>query len=308
MPPPLSLAAATTVPPSPDAVGWLGSYFRGYAWYEIAIEMAIIWVCVFAIYRTLRGTRGAGIIKGVIVLIALLFLGLRALDSLSEAFGRIRFLSSALLGYLAIILAVVFQPELRQVMMRVGQTRLLRRQPQRSGAVAAAVAEAVEYLSRNSFGALIVIERRLGLGNLVEGGVELDARVSARLLQAIFYPNSALHDLAVVIRDDRILAAGVQLPLAEDGQLPPSLGSRHRAAVGLSLDSDAVVVVVSEETGQIRIAEGGRLSSPLPADRLAAEIASRIEVELRTPPRGAPAAASPTTATTTAAKAAEAAR
>ncbi len=289
LPLPLPFAAATAAPPS-QAVGWLESYFRGYAWYEIAIEMAIIWVCVFAIYRTLRGTRGAGIIKGVIVLIALLFLGLRALDSLSEAFGRIRFLSSALLGYLAIILAVVFQPELRQVMMRVGQTRLLRRQPQRSAAVAAAVAEAVEYLSRNSFGALIVIERRLGLGNLIEGGVELDARVSSRLLQAIFYPNSALHDLAVVIRDDRILAAGVQLPLAEDGHLPASLGSRHRAAVGLSLDSDAVVVVVSEETGQIRIAEGGRLSSPLPADRLAVEIASRIEVELRASPRGEAAA------------------
>lgn len=278
---PTSLAAAASAPIRTAPLSDLWQLFGGHAWWEIAIEMAVIWVCVFAVYRTLKGTRGAGIITGVLVLMVLLFLGLRVMTLASEAFGRIRFISSALLGYLAIILAVVFQPELRQVMMRVGQTLIVRRQPQRSRSVAAAIAEAAEYLSRNRFGALIVVERRLGLGNLVEGGVELDARVSARLLQAIFYPNSALHDLAAVIREDRIVAAGVQLPLAEDGQLPGSLGARHRAAVGLSLDSDAIVVVVSEETGQIRIAEGGRLSSPLPADRLAAEIDTRVEAELR---------------------------
>jgi diadenylate cyclase len=255
---------------------WLQQPFRGYAWWEVTIEMAIVWACVYLIYRSLRGTRGAGIIKGVVVMLVLLFLGLRLLGGTGEAFGRLRYLSSALLGYLAIILAVVFQPELRQVMIRVGQTRFFNRQPQQRQAIATAIAEAVEYLARNRFGALIVLERRLGLGNLVEGGVELDAKLSARLLESIFFPNSSLHDLAVVVRDDRILAASVQLPLAEDGQLPASLGARHRAAVGLSLDSDAVVIVVSEETGQVRLAEAGRLSAPIAAPQLADEIRRRM--------------------------------
>ncbi|MGA1076831.1 MAG: diadenylate cyclase, partial [Ilumatobacteraceae bacterium] len=174
---------------------------------------------------------------------------------------------------LAIVLAVVFQPELRQAMIRVGQTRFFNRQSDHARAVASAIAESVEYLAKNRFGALLVLERRTGLGGLVEGGVELDALVSARLVETIFYPNSALHDLAVVVRGDRIVAAGVQLPLPEGGvPISPQLGSRHRAAVGLTLESDALVVVVSEETGAVRVAEQGVLSEPIPPGALEARI------------------------------------
>ncbi|MGA1044376.1 MAG: diadenylate cyclase [Phycisphaerales bacterium] len=251
--------------------------FRGYAWYEIAIEMAIIWLCVFAIYRSLRGTRGAGIIKGVALVLVVLALVLGVLGGSTESFGRIRFISSEILGLLAIVLAVVFQPELRQAMIRVGQTRLFNRQPTNARDVAGAVGEAVEYLAKNRFGSLVVIERQTGL---VEGGVELDAKVSSRLLETIFYPNSALHDLAVVIRRDRIVAAGVQLPLPEGGvPVPMQLGSRHRAAMGLSQESDAVVVIVSEETGLVRIAERGELSSPIAPADLGAELERRLRDE-----------------------------
>ncbi|MGA0287323.1 MAG: diadenylate cyclase [Phycisphaerales bacterium] len=247
--------------------------FRGYAWYEIAIEMAIIWVCVYAIHRSLRGTRGAGIIKGAALLLVALILLLGVLGDAEDAFGRIRFLSTEILGLLAIVLAVVFQPELRQAMIRVGQTRFFNRQSDHARAVASAIAESVEYLAKNRFGALLVLERRTGLGGLVEGGVELDALVSARLVETIFYPNSALHDLAVVVRGDRIVAAGVQLPLPEGGvPISPQLGSRHRAAVGLTLESDALVVVVSEETGAVRVAEQGVLSEPIPPGALEARI------------------------------------
>ncbi|MGA1633034.1 MAG: diadenylate cyclase, partial [Phycisphaerales bacterium] len=181
---------------------------------------------------------------------------------------------------LAIVLAVVFQPELRQAMIRVGQTRLFNRQPTNARDVAGAVGEAVEYLAKNRFGSLVVIERQTGLGGLVEGGVELDAKVSSRLLETIFYPNSALHDLAVVIRRDRIVAAGVQLPLPEGGvPVPMQLGSRHRAAMGLSQESDAVVVIVSEETGLVRIAERGELSSPIAPADLGAELERRLRDE-----------------------------
>ena len=251
--------------------------FRGYAWYEIAIEMAIIWVCVFAIYRSLRGTRGAGIIKGVALVLVVLALVLGMLSGSTESFGRIRFISSEILGLLAIVLEVVFQPELRQAMIRVGQTRLFNRQPANARNVATSVGEAVEYLAKNRFGSLVVIERQTGLGGLIEGGVELDAKVSSRLLETIFYPNSALHDLAVVIRRDRIVAAGVQLPLPEGGvPVPSQLGSRHRAALGLSQESDAVVVIVSEETGLVRIAERGELSTPIPPAEVTAELERRL--------------------------------
>jgi len=247
--------------------------FRGYAWYEIAIEMAIIWVCVYAIYRSLRGTRGAGIIKGAALLMLALIMLLGVLGDAEDAFGRIRFLSTEILGLLAIVLAVVFQPELRQAMIRVGQTRLFNRQTDHARAVAAAISESVEYLAKNRFGALLVLERRTGLGGLVEGGVELDALVSARLIETIFYPNSALHDLAVVVRGDRLVAAGVQLPLPEGGvPISPQMGSRHRAAVGLTLESDALVVVVSEETGAVRLAERGALSEPIPSGALQAKL------------------------------------
>jgi diadenylate cyclase len=254
--------------------------FRGYAWYEIAVEMAIIWLCVFAVYRSLRGTRGAGIIKGVALVLVVLALVLGVLGGSTESFGRIRFISSEILGLLAIVLAVVFQPELRQAMIRVGQTRLFNRQPVDARSVASAVGEAVEYLAKNRFGALMVIERQTGLGGLIEAGVELDAKVSARLLETIFYPNSALHDLAVVIRRDRIVAAGVQLPLPEGGvPVPMQLGSRHRAAMGLSQESDAVVVIVSEETGLVRLAERGDLSSPNAPSELGAELQRRLRDE-----------------------------
>jgi len=258
--------------------------FRGYAWYEIAIELAIIWVCVYAVYRSLRGTRGAGIIKGAALLLLALTLLLSVLGDEEDAFGRIRFLSTEILGLLAIVLAVVFQPELRQAMIRVGQTRLFNRQSDHARAIAAAIAESVEYLARNRFGALLVVERRTGLGGLVEGGVELDALVSARLIETIFYPNSALHDLAVVVRGDRLVAAGVQLPLPEGGvPISPQLGSRHRAAVGLTLESDALVVVVSEETGAVRLAEQGVLSEPIPPGALKAALEAGMTRNAETP-------------------------
>ncbi len=254
--------------------------FRGHAWYEIAVEMAVIWLCVFAVYRSLRGTRGAGVIKGAAFVLVVLALVIGLLGGSSDSFGRLRYLSSELLGLLAIVLAVVFQPELRQAMSRVGQTRLFNRQPADALAVATAVAEATEYLARNRFGALMVLERQTQLGGIVEGGIELDAKLSARLLESIFYPNSALHDLAVVIRRDRVLAAGVQLPLPEGGTLlPAALGSRHRAALGLSQDSDAVVVVVSEETGRVRLAEQGSLSNPIELVELRAELQRRLQAD-----------------------------
>jgi len=231
------------------------------------VEMAVIWIGVFLMLRFIQGTRGAGVFKGLIVLVAVLFLALRFIGLFSDGFARLRFLSEGLLGALALFLLVVFQPELRQGMVRLGQTAAFNPDRRRRDQTLEEIAEAVEFLSRNSFGAVMVIERTVPLGGLSASGVPVDGRVSARLLESIFWPSSPLHDLAVVIRGDRIVAASVQLPMADESA-HLRLGSRHRASIGATFETDALVVVVSEETSAIRIAENGRLSKEIPIDEI----------------------------------------
>jgi diadenylate cyclase len=126
----------------------------------------------------------------------------------------------------------------------------------------------MQYLAKNKVGALIAIERQVGLGGIVEAGVRVDADVSEELLNTIFWPGSALHDMGVVLRGDRLVAAGVQFPLAEGDSVRQELGSRHRAAIGLSAEVDALILVVSEETGIISVAERGQLTRNLSIEDL----------------------------------------
>jgi len=259
----------------------LESLFSGYDPAEVALEIAVLWVVTWLALRFIRGTRGAGAIKGFALVIALLAIGIRVLGELGtgESFGRIRFLSDRLLALLAIGLVVVFQPEIRQALSRLGASRLFRRGRTVERQVADHIAAAAEFLSRSRFGALIVIERSVPLGNLTEGGTELDAKVSAPLLESIFWPSNPLHDLATVIRGDRIFGAGIQLPMAEEGAVPPHLGARHRAAIGITLDTDCVVLIVSEETGSIRLAHRGTLSPPVPRDQVRDRLMARFAAD-----------------------------
>lgn len=246
---------------------------RSYELHEVILEMAVIWLGVYLVFRFLRGTRGAGVIKGFAVLLVVLTLMIRIFG---DAFDRLDFIYKQFLGLLAIVLIVVFQPELRQAMIRLGQTRWLGGQREDLTLVIQSVSEAVEFLSKSQFGAIIAIERTVKLGGLVEGGQALDAQVSKRLLESIFWPNSPLHDLGVVIRGERIVAAGVQFPLVESENMPQHFGSRHRAALGLSMETDAVVVVVSEENGAISIAERGEIEYDIPRERFAHVLAARL--------------------------------
>ncbi len=136
--------------------------------------------------------------------------------------------------------------------------------------------EAAAFLSRRKIGALIAIEREVGLGGIAESGTRLNADISAPLLNTIFWPNSPLHDLGVVISNGRIMYAGVQFPLAESGELERELGSRHRAAVGMSQESDAVVLVISEETGDISVADRGQLLRKLTPESLRSLLAELL--------------------------------
>ena len=249
-----------------------------YPWWETALEFTIIFVVVYAIFRFVRGTRAAGALKGTLLLIVMATLLVRVLGQ-QETFQRLRFLYDNFLTFLAVTLIVVFQPELRRGLIRLGEAPIIRRGGAAAGAVADAVTDACTYFSRAKFGALIVLERDTKLRTLTEGGTELNARVSSRLLKTIFFPGSALHDLAVIISHGLITSASVQLPLAEPEDMPdPTLGSRHRAAVGLSKECDAIIVVVSEETGHISIAERGRLITNLSPETLKSELYRRMGV------------------------------
>ncbi len=234
---------------------------------EVAIEMAVIWVVVLVVYRFLRGTRGARVIKGVALILVVGVFSIQVFGR-EGAFERLNLLYAKALPIVSLILIIVFQPELRRALVRLGEARFFRQTGLRRARVIEELVSAMQYLSRNKIGALIAIERRVGLRGIVELGTRLDAEVTKQLLDTIFWPGSSLHDMGVVIRGDRIVAAGVQFPLSDGENLAQELGSRHRAAIGLSQETDALILIVSEETGTISIAERGELTRGLTADDL----------------------------------------
>lgn len=247
-----------------------------YPWWEVLGELVVIWLVVYVVFRFVQGTRAAGAIKGILVVIVLVSLGARIVSG--ETFARLAFLYDRFLGVATIALIVIFQPELRRAVIRLGETPFFRQSPKDIEYVVQETAEACTYLSKAKFGAIIVLERQVGLEGLTEGGTTLRAELTAGLLQTIFYPGTALHDLAVIVRGRVVHAAGVQLPLAEPHDMPdPSLGSRHRAAVGISKECDALVIVVSEESGLLRLAERGKLSPGFTPGVFRAQLRARLE-------------------------------
>ena len=248
--------------------------------WEVGVELLLIGLVVWATLRFVSGTRAAGALKGLLVIVVLTTITARIIGG-GEVFQRLAFLYDRFLAIVAIALVVIFQPELRRALIRLGETPFFRSTPRELAGAADAIADACAYLAKSRFGAIIAVERQIGLKGLVEGGTVLGAELSARLLQTIFFPGAALHDLAVIVKGNVIHAAGVQLPLADPADMPdPDLGSRHRAAVGLTEECDALVVVVSEETGQIRIAERGRLSEAIAPASLRDELLRRLQLEL----------------------------
>ena len=264
-----------------DRIQSLLSRLATYSPWEVAAEVAVIWVMVYLIVRFVQGTRAAGALKGLLVVLVLVTILSRVMGG-SGAFQRLGLLYDRFLGFVAIGLIVIFQPELRRALVRLGETSFLRSTPKDISYIVDEVAQAARYLSRARFGAIIAMERQTKLGGLVEGGTRMNAELSSQLLQTIFFPGSALHDLACIVKGRVLDSAGVQLPLADPTDMPdPSLGSRHRAAVGLTQECDAVVVVISEETGGVRLAERGRLSEPLSDEELRHELHARLTRSLK---------------------------
>ena len=222
-----------------------------------AIDILLIAAVIFTLLRLMSGTRVMTQLRGMLALFLVFVVLGRALD-----LTVINFLVENSVTALLIGAAIIFQPEFRRALDRLGRTGISGWfTPAKYDEVIDSVVKAAGRMSAERHGGLFVLERETGLQDVIETGVPVDAKVSPELLAGIFYPNSPLHDMAVVLRDERVVAAGCILPLANE--LPAferNLGTRHRAAIGITEATDALTVVVSEETGDISVALHGRLT------------------------------------------------
>lgn len=226
-------------------------------WMLDVIDITIVAVFLYYLILWLRGTQAVNLLRGLILL-ALIYLAARILDLYT-----INWLFEKFAAAILVVLIIVFQPELRRTLERLGRGIFFKRlgfSPPASSIYIRSLLRAVEYLVENKVGSIIVIERNSGLSEYTESGTRLDALLSSELLISIFERQSPLHDGAVILQGDRIAAAGCLLPLSESSLLDKRLGTRHRAAVGLSELTDAFVTVVSETTGTISVAENGYLT------------------------------------------------
>jgi len=223
------------------------------------IDMLVVAFLIYKLFLWIKGTRAVQLLKGLVVLLIA--------TTVSNWLGLYTFnwILKSIQGMLIVAIPVVFQPELRRALERLGRGKFLSRQLVSLGEedttrVINEIVRGAMVLAKNKIGALIVFERETGINDYVETGVGLDSLVSGELLINIFTPNSPLHDGAVIVRNDRVVSAGCFLPLTEGLNISKELGTRHRAAIGVTEISDSLVIIVSEETGVISFAKMGRLS------------------------------------------------
>lgn len=226
------------------------------------LEIAVLSIAFYYTIRFFRGTRGAQVLTGLVVVLLLLTLLTRVVR-MEVLFWLLQRFSV----YLAVALVIIFQPEIRRALAEVGKSPVFGITADERSLVESVV-QAVMLLSERKVGALIAIERQIGTRAVQETGKPLDARVTPELLATIFHPHTPLHDGGVIIRDQRVVAAGCVFPLTQQSEAVRTLGTRHRAALGLTEETDAIVVVVSEETGAVSVALNGRLSRGLDEERL----------------------------------------
>ncbi|MFX3630846.1 MAG: diadenylate cyclase CdaA [Ectobacillus sp.] len=230
------------------------------------VDIALVWFVIYKLILLIRGTKAVQLLKGITVIIVVRILSfwfkLHTLQWLMD--------QALTWGFLAII--IIFQPELRRALEQLGRGSLL----SRSGAqeddgqetVITSVVKATEYMAKRRIGALISIERETGMSDYIETGIFMDAHVSSELLINIFIPNTPLHDGAVIMHSDKVKAAACYLPLSESPFISKELGTRHRAALGISEVTDSLTVIVSEETGQISLTKNGELHRDLKPEQL----------------------------------------
>lgn len=241
------------------------------------LDIALVAVAIYYLLMIARGTRAMQLLKGLAILLVVMKMAQwMGLDTLQWILGQALFAS-------AVVLVILFQPELRAALDQIGRGHLEilglqfgHEKNAENARMASEITKSVESMASNRIGALIVLERETGLDDIVATGKVLDATLSSDLLNTIFYYGSPLHDGAVVVENNILRAAGCILPLSDDIDLPRTVGTRHRAALGLSENSDAIIVVVSEETGNVSLAVGGTMNSILQPRLLVDELLSLL--------------------------------
>lgn len=243
-------------------------------------DVALVFVIVYAVLKLVRGTRAVPMAAGIAAVAMLYWLAVK------QELATLEFILRGALLYVGVAIIVLFQSEIRQALIsfgnRVRMPFLLRHRGQFGEGVYDEIVLAATTLASTKTGALIVIERTVGLKNVTDGGVQLDANLSYDLLVTIFNPATPLHDGAVVVSHHRVAAAACFLPLTLNPLLSKDLGTRHRAAIGITEDSDAVAVVVSEETGLISFVQAGQIKRGLDAPKLRVAILGALEASTRT--------------------------
>lgn len=248
--------------------------------YRIIFDTLDILIIAFIIFKAidfLRDTRAGQLVKGIVILFVIYIV------SSAWELATLQWVLSKVMDSAIIAIAVIFQPELRKILENVGRTkfshdRLFDNKSTVSESIDK-IGKAAGFMSEKKIGALIVFERQTQLGDIISTGTVLDATASVSIVNNIFFPKSPLHDGAMIVRDGRLYAAGCILPLTQNDTLNSSLGTRHRAAIGMSENSDAVVLVVSEETGIISIAVGGKIKRNYNSVTAIAELQSLLLTE-----------------------------
>ncbi len=241
----------------------------------LIIDIVIVSLLIIYMYKFIKKTRASQIFKGIILLFSLFII--------AKIFNMVilNFILTNFLTYGVVLLIVVFQPEIRNVFEQIGRQKLVDVFDMNGDILVkhsiSEIVKAVEIMSLKKIGALIVIQRNTNISEVLKEGVALSAKISSELIQNIFTPRTPLHDGAIVIDKSQILAAKCILPLASEVAVPKNLGTRHRAAIGITEISDALVVVVSEETGTISLAEGSNLTRNLSGDKLKELLLTKLD-------------------------------
>jgi diadenylate cyclase len=238
------------------------------AW--VALDVFLVAVLIYQVLVMIRGTRAAPMLVGLVVVAVTFYL------ARSQKLATLNWVVSHLLPYVVFALIVVFQSEIRHMLADLGRRLSFLRGADAGGDSYDDIVLAANLFSQHQTGALIVIEREIGLRTHIESGVPLDARLSYDLLATIFRPSAPLHDGAVIVQKDRIAAAACFLPLSMNPLLSTQLGTRHRAGIGITEETDAIAVICSEETGAISLAIGGTIERDLTVDQLRARLSSEL--------------------------------
>jgi len=242
------------------------------------IDIALVFIIVYVVLKLLRGTRAVPTVVGMVILALLYWL------AAAQELSTLEFVLRYAVGFIGIAIIVLFQSEIRQALIyfanRFRFPILKRQRGQFGGSVYDEIVLAVTTLASEKTGALIVIERNIGLRNFIDAGVQLDSRISYDLLVTIFNPSTPLHDGAIIVQNERLAAASVFLPLTKNPEVSRELGTRHRAAIGITEGTDAISLVVSEETGLITYVEAGRVRRNIDATQLRKLLLDALDIPL----------------------------